>query len=666
MTKNESTEVKKISKSNMTKESRTIGGVSFRSIFLGSLFVIISAWVGQYSRYYIIQADFDTMYVPSGQGLAVVLIISIMMLGITKVTKKIVKFSPGELGTIYIMVALSATLMGSGLVSYMVSTIPALTMQRMDLPVLIEDLGEYYGRTISSLVIIQDDVTALAYFVGLEGAGMERVPWGSWIIPVVIWTLFWLALYFVFMCLSALVHREWAVHQHLTYPVAAPVLDVIEFEKDKNTGIWQDNKFWIGVGIILIISLSKTINSYFPVIPAIPTFLALGEVFSEPPWDALGSWPEWGIRIHPMALGISFLLPLDMVFSLVFFGLITHIYPVVQSGMQWNWEYNYLYRFASHSAYFVIAGYQLWVIRNYMKDVFRKAFSMRDVAGHEDEDPLSSRMIAIGGLLSLIFILFFMVYLLPFKLLPAIVIILFGLIGAFTFARLRAQAGVFWMRGIPYWMDRTWVNLGSNFLGEQGRYGRAFITPLTIGTFGGQLANITDSYFIADGSGVSKRKISGVLIFTFIVAVLAGSYFTINAVHKEGLWLSGLDDFTVVATWTLNAATQPWYPRELVLGINAVAMLVGFITVIILIILRRVFIWWPLEPIGFAAAFQSEVVAYIWGSLLIVWLTKFVMYRYFGSGVVKKAQPFFMGMLIAYVIYRALLGFFGISTGEGW
>lgn len=123
-------------------------------------------------------------------------------------------------------------------------------------------------------------------------------------------------------------------------------------------------------------------------------------------------------------------------------------------------------------------------------------------------------------------------------------------------------------------------------------------------------------------------------------------------------------DYTVIVIWCLNAVgTEAMVPKTASLGMRGTFIAAGAVLTVILMLLKRAFLWWPLEPLALAAAFSSEFIALNWGSIVIVWLVKFIMYRYFGSGAVRKNQPLFTGLLLGYVVYIAVTGFLGINSG---
>ena len=69
---------------------------------------------------------------------------------------------------------------------------------------------------------------------------------------------------------------------------------------------------WLGFGIAAAISILNLLNSIYPAVPYLPVKRQnIHQYFTGRPWNAMG-----GVRLsfYPFAIGISFLIPLDLLF----------------------------------------------------------------------------------------------------------------------------------------------------------------------------------------------------------------------------------------------------------------------------------------------------------------------------------------------------------------
>ena len=69
-------------------------------------------------------------------------------------------------------------------------------------------------------------------------------------------------------------------------------------------------------------------------------------------------------------------------------------------------------------------------------------------------------------------------------------------------------------------------------------------------------------------------------------------------------------------------------------------------------LMRYRFTWWPFHPIGFALSGSvfARLTAF---TIFIAWLIKFVMIKFIGPAFYRRSKPFFIGMLIGYILVVA-------------
>ena len=72
-----------------------------------------------------------------------------------------------------------------------------------------------------------------------------------------------------------------------------------------------------------------------------------------------------------------------------------------------------------------------------------------------------------------------------------------------------------------------------------------------------------------------------------------------------------------------------------------------------LIYLRYRFTWWPLHPVGLSIS-GSYLARRTACTIFAAWLIKLVMLKVGGPGFYRKSRPFFVGLLVGYVLGIAL------------
>jgi hypothetical protein len=105
---------------------------------------------------------------------------------------------------------------------------------------------------------------------------------------------------------------------------------------------------------------------------------------------------------------------------------------------------------------------------------------------------------------------------------------------------------------------------------------------------------------------------------------------------REGQWQYGL---------SVSAMTSP----RSILTVEYWLFLVGAGVMAFLTYMRYRFPWWPFHPIGFA--FSGTIFTRLeCFTVLVAWLLKFLMLKVGGVTFYRRSKPFFIGMLIGYIL----------------
>jgi hypothetical protein len=78
--------------------------------------------------------------------------------------------------------------------------------------------------------------------------------------------------------------------------------------------------------------------------------------------------------------------------------------------------------------------------------------------------------------------------------------------------------------------------------------------------------------------------------------------------------------------------------------------------------MRVNFVWWPFHPAGYALAL-SYAMEYFWLPIFIAWALKFLIIRYGGIGLHRRAIPFFLGLILGDYTMGALWAIVGPVLG---
>jgi hypothetical protein len=83
-----------------------------------------------------------------------------------------------------------------------------------------------------------------------------------------------------------------------------------------------------------------------------------------------------------------------------------------------------------------------------------------------------------------------------------------------------------------------------------------------------------------------------------------------------------------------------------------------------LVLMRHLFLWWPLHPIGFPFG-SSHAVQQFWMAMMLGWAIKFFVLRYGGVKLFKQLRPFFLGLILGEFLSVGAWFFVDFIIGHG-
>ena len=122
-----------------------------------------------------------------------------------------------------------------------------------------------------------------------------------------------IVLVFVLVCISVILRPLWGDRERLTFPITHLPLEL----SDPNTRLFGNRVMWIGFLVAGGIDVLNGLGYLYPlVIPMVPMYVDVGPSITAMPWSGIGWLP---LTFYPSMIGLSFLMPLDLLFSCVFF-----------------------------------------------------------------------------------------------------------------------------------------------------------------------------------------------------------------------------------------------------------------------------------------------------------------------------------------------------------
>lgn len=296
--------------------------------------------------------------------------------------------------------------------------------------------------------------------------------------------------------------------------------------------------------------------------------------------------------------------------------------------------------------FFMYTMFGLWMARRHLIDVLKKAFGRADHLDDSNEF-FSYRIALCGVIFGLLYMVFFLFS--AGMSFPAIITLLAtSMLLYIGVTRVVAEAGLINL-DLPFNAhDFTVFSFGSANLS------RADLTILTLcQTFSRNwrtlgMCAMAHVNKVGEEVGGAKRGIFPVIVTALLLTAAVSLFYTIYLGYNT----TGADSFTgAFGNAKVGYATLiKWINNQTQLtGGEYTGLGIGALTSWLLILAHHTFHWWPLHPIGWGVA-RTWGITMIASSVFIVWLIKALILKFGGTKLYREAQPFFLGMLVGYVL----------------
>ena len=287
---------------------RRLYGVTFRSVLIGIILIPPNT--------YFIMANHLRFWstLPTTMSLIYNVVITLTLLtGLNLLLRTLLPryaLRQGELLTIYVILSLSSAIAGHDMMQTVVPVIPnAFWFATPE-----NEWQQLFWRHLPSWMTL-NDLSVLQDFYDGDTTFYRNKFLLAWWKPIFWWTILLSVLIWIMICIDLLLRKQWIERERLTYPIVRLPIEMTY----QDGRLFKNKMLWIGFAIAGGIDLINGIHAFFPVFPEIPVRKAdLGRYFTEKPWDAIGWTP---IYILSFGVGLAFLMPLEMSFSLWFFYL---------------------------------------------------------------------------------------------------------------------------------------------------------------------------------------------------------------------------------------------------------------------------------------------------------------------------------------------------------
>src|SRR5579871_211428 len=263
---------------------------------LGSLLIVINAFFGTYA-YVVVQALLWTQTSLLRGPLVMLCALVACNLLLIRMARRYA-LSQGELLLLYGMLCISTCAGGIGFVQFLINHITT--------PFYFATASNNWQNLLwpsipAWMAPRQEDVLK-GFYQGHSTLYTGRVL-VAWMMPVAVWTAFIFTLFWVMLCMTALMRRRWVEEERLTFPLA--YLPLAMTERDASSSFWRNRLMWAGFLLAGALESVTYVSYLFPSIPSLPVKPIgpnqLDALMTVRPWNAAGIFR---LAFYPFAIGI--------------------------------------------------------------------------------------------------------------------------------------------------------------------------------------------------------------------------------------------------------------------------------------------------------------------------------------------------------------------------
>ncbi len=633
-------------------------GLTLRSLILSVIFCLISAvWISQsevVTRFCQI-----TEAVPAVPAVAFLVALVVLNPFVRRLSKWLA-LDRREVLMVYVFLAVATSMAGCGIARFFINTIP---------------VPFYYATPENELAQVQplipdwfvphdQETIRLLYEASEEGT----VPWRAWAKPLVAWGIFFVALWMTMMAMMIILRRQWSEKEKLTYPLLYLPIEITEGLNTQAlvADFFRSPVMWTGFAIAALYNIGNIINAYSPGFSAMGKSYDIGALFTERPWSAI---KPLQIHYRPEILGFGYLVSTEVALSIWVFYFVLRLEAVAAAAAGMDVAGFPFVQEQGLGAYLAMALLLLWVARHHLADVFGKAFGARPDVVDSDE-PMTYRMAVFTFIIGLIVVLAW-VYAAGMALWLAVAYFGLLLAVALVYARIRAEVGIplIWM--FPYFQHYKAIKytLGTAPIEKYGGLKSLTIFTnlvfLSRGYYPSLIGYQTEGFRLARETDIRQKSMTWLLIIALVVGLYVGvglhlrDYYEYGSggLNAQGGWGYGIakNEFEAITSYQKgHMPPDPW---------RIGATVTGFLVTTALMIIRMIFLRFPLHPLAYGMA--GSYGSLIWGSFFVVWVVKSIVFKLGGMSAYRRLIPGFLGLALGHYFTAGIIwGLIGMSLGQ--
>jgi len=506
------------------------------------------------------------------------------------------------------------------------------------------DWANLFFRYLPNWLIVSDKNVLGAYYLGDSSLFIGK-NLKIWLTPLVFWMSFAGALVAALLSLSALILRRWSEHEKLSYPIIQ-----LPMEMTKGSDFFSNKLMWLGFFIAASLEIFRDLHSYFPTIPSPRIGINLALYFTDRPFNAIRWLP---LHFYPFVVGLAYVMPLDLSFSVWFFYLFWKIQLVFRNILGMKAPSGFYMGDQSVGAWLGIGIFALFSMRKYLFRILLSLFS-RDKAVKQKSTEITYNVAFLILFLSLAYLLIFL-WRAGLSIWAGLGFISLYILISITVSRMRAELGPPTHDLYYAGPDRTLVSiLGSRRFSPRSLTVFSLLFWLSRDYRSHPMPHQLEGLRIAQQTNINQRKLSIAIMLAAVVGAFSFCMITLYVFYHNGMryisFLGGESFNRLERLLNFPKGPDTDFIQQMSFGLLFTSALS---------LLRLRFIWWPFHPVGYAVS-GSWTMSWMWFSVFISWLIKGAILKFSGLKTYRNAVPFFLGLILGQYIVGSLWTIIGI------